>query len=93
MEVRLEPQSGKIIRLREFRSGTVVGEMAAYTNNQSRTASAVALEKTVVYGLELAALKAMGEQGREYELILHEFIARFLCARIFFFDSRLQADL
>ncbi|MBE0612876.1 MAG: cyclic nucleotide-binding domain-containing protein [Burkholderiales bacterium] len=93
IEVRLEQPDGTATRLREFRKGTVVGEMAAYSDRKTRSASALAVEKSVVYGLAPGSVKALGDRAQEYEVILHEFVARLLSARLLFMNSRTEADL
>ena len=93
VEVRLEGAGGAVTRLREFRSGTVLGEMAAYGGGAARSASAVALEPGVFYELEPARTRELGERAPEYELILHEFVARLVSARLQFMNRRAEADI
>ena len=93
VEVRLEGADGGAIRLREFRPGTVVGEMAAYTDLKQRTASAVATQPTVVYRLAPEKIKDLPEHARECETALHELVARLLAARLTFMNKRVEAEL
>jgi SulP family sulfate permease len=93
IEICLENPSGLLTRLREFRGGTVVGEMAAYSINKSRSASALAIENSIVYEWAPENIKALGKDYLEYEVIVHEFIARLLSTRLLFMNNRSQADL
>jgi len=93
IEVRLEKPEGGTIRLREFRPGTVVGEMAAYTDLKQRSASAVATQPTVVYRLVPEKIKDLPVHARDCETALHEFVARLLAARLTFMNKRVEADL
>ena len=91
IEIRLETEDGKVIRLREFRHGALVGEMAAYSANQRRSGSAIAIESAVVYRFDAARLKAA--QATELEAALHELVARLLTARLEFMNERIRAEL
>jgi SulP family sulfate permease len=91
IEIRLEAEGGKHIRLREFRHGSVIGEMAAYSGNKERSASAIAIEPAVLYRLDVAKLAAMN--ATKSEAALHELVARLLAARIGFMNQRIHADL
>jgi len=93
IEVRLEQPNGTKTRLREFRRGTVVGEMAAYSSSKSRSASAIAVETTVVYSLARESLSGFGNKSQEYEVILHEFVARLLAARLQYMNKRTEIDV
>ncbi len=93
IEVRLEKLDGGTVRLREFRPGTVVGEMAAYTDAKRRSASAVALRPTVVYRLVPEKVKQLPTQARECETALHEFVARLLAARLAFMNKRMDVEI
>jgi CRP-like cAMP-binding protein len=83
IEVRLESPE-RITRLRNFSKGTVVGEMAAYSDQQTRSASAVAVVPSVVYRLR-------PEQGDRS--VLHEFVARLVVSRLIFMNKRLELGL
>jgi SulP family sulfate permease len=93
IEVRLEETGARPIRLREFRQGSILGEMAFVTDTHRRTASAVATEDSTVYRLEPDRISGLGEQALEYRLLLHELIARLLASRLKFMNVRTQADL
>lgn len=92
IEVRLE-SSGRITRLRDFSEGTVIGEMAAYSDQKVRTASAVAIVPSVVYRLAQEKVIAAAKTGLADLSILHEFVARLVVARLIFMNKRLQLDL
>jgi len=93
IEVRLEEPAGGSIRLREFRGGSILGEMAVVTDVHMRSASALAVEDAVVYRLEPERISKLGEQAMEYRLLLHELIARLLASRLSFMNERTQADV
>ena len=90
VEVRLEPPNGPVIRLREFRSGTTFGEMAAYSDSKSRSASAVAIAPTVAYHLSPETIDSLGDAAAEYRSIVHEFVARLLASRLAFMNKRFE---
>ncbi len=91
IEIQLESEAGKIIHLREFRHGSLVGEMAAYTANKKRSASAVAIKPSVLYRLDASRMKVLN--GFDAEAVLHELVARLLTARLGFMNQRIIADL
>ena len=91
IEIQLTTESGEIIHLREFRRGSFVGEMAAYSANRKRSASAVAAEPAVLHRVDVTRLKA--QNGAESESILHELVARLLVSRLGFMNQRFAADL
>ena len=93
IEVRLESPDGRISRLREFRHGTVVGEMAAYSDSPMRSASACAVKASVVYRLDPESITDLGEDARDCQLALHEFVARLLAVRLSFMNRRLEVDV
>jgi SulP family sulfate permease len=93
VEVRLEPVNSPPIRLREFRRGTIIGEMAAYSKQKSRSAAAVATEPTVAYQLSPDTLENMGDSAAAIRSILHEFVARLLVSRLAFMNKRLEVKL
>jgi SulP family sulfate permease len=91
VEIRLETDDGKTIRLREFRRCSFVGEMAAYSTNRRRSGSAIAIEPAVLYRIDGERLKALG--NTELEATMHELIARLLTSRLEFMNERTRADL
>lgn len=92
IEVRLE-SAGRVTRLRDFCEGTVIGEMAAYSDQKVRTASAVAIAPSVVYRLAPAKIAAADTSGRANLPILHEFVARLVVSRLTFMNKRLELGL
>jgi len=91
IEIRLETESSKVIRLREFRNGCMVGEMAAYSANHRRSASALAMENSVLYRLDASRMKS--QNATKSEAALHELVARLLAARLEFMNERVATDL
>lgn len=90
IQVQLET-AAKTIPLREFRAGSFVGEMAAYSSGKRRSASAIATGPGALYRLDIPRLKAA--HGAELEAMMHELVARLLAARLGFMNERLAADL
>ena len=91
IEIRLETDDGKMIRLREFRRGSFVGEMAAYSANKRRSGTAVATEPSILYRLDTEKLKTV--HTADFEAATHELIARLLTSRLEFMNERFRADL
>lgn len=81
VSIELEMPNGKRLRLRSIRGGATVGEMGIYLEGV-RTASVVAVRRSIVYKLSLDALKEMREKEPEIAALFHEWIARLLAERI-----------
>jgi SulP family sulfate permease len=92
IEVRLESPE-RITRLRDFSKGTVIGEMAAYSDQQTRSASAVAIAPSVVYRLPPARILAAQDASPGDLAVLHEFVARLVVSRLIFMNKRLELGL
>jgi CRP-like cAMP-binding protein len=71
-----------MVRLREFRHGAMIGEMAAYSTLRSRSASAIVTEAAVVYKLIPEKIELLGAHASQYSAILHEMVARLLASRL-----------
>lgn len=81
LNVLLETDQGEMTRLRNVRSGTVVGEVGIYLKGE-RTANVVTEQKSVLYRLTTNAMKQMESQDPETASALHEWIARLLAERM-----------
>jgi sulfate permease, SulP family len=81
LNVILEGKNGEITRLRNIRSGTVVGEISMYLRSP-RTAHVVTEQPCVLYQLTLEALGKMEAQDPETASALHEWVARLLAERM-----------
>jgi SulP family sulfate permease len=81
LNVILESEGGEITRLRNIRSGTVVGEISMYLRSP-RTAHVVTEQACVLYQLTLEALNKMETQDPETASALHEWVARLLAERM-----------
>jgi sulfate permease, SulP family len=81
LNVILEGESGEMTRLRNIRSGTVVGEISMYLRSP-RTAHVVTEQPCVLYQLTLEALGKMETQDPETASALHEWVARLLAERM-----------
>lgn len=78
---RLQMSKGRFIRLKSQRGGTMVGEMGLFLK-QSRTATVVASEDSVLYKLSLEAYHRMMHSDPELAFQLHQWIARVLSTRV-----------
>jgi SulP family sulfate permease len=79
--VRLELSDGQSVRLRQMGSGTVVGEISLLLGGP-RTASVVAIEPCIVYGLSAAGLARLEQADAALALTFHRFMARLLAERL-----------
>ncbi len=81
LNVILETGEGEITRLRNVRSGTVVGEVGLYLKSL-HTANVITEQKSVLYRLTIDSMKQMEKQDPEVASALHEWIARLLAERM-----------
>lgn len=81
LNVILETEEGEITRLRNVRSGTVVGEVGLYLKSP-HTANVITEQKSVLYRLTIDSMKQMEKQDPEVASALHEWIARLLAERM-----------
>lgn len=81
LTTRLELSKGKFIRLGSQRGGTMVGEMGLFLR-QSRTATVVANEPSVLYKLSLNEYNRMMQNDPELAFHLLQWIGRVLSVRL-----------
>ncbi|HLO17600.1 MAG TPA: SulP family inorganic anion transporter [Anaerolineales bacterium] len=81
LTTRLEISKGKFIRLSSQGGGTMVGEMGLFLK-QSRTATVVASEPSVLYRLSLSEYNKMMQQDPELAFHLHQWIGQVLSVRL-----------
>jgi SulP family sulfate permease len=81
LTTRLEISKGKFIRLSSQGAGTMVGEMGLFLK-QSRTATVVADEESVLYKLSLNHYNRMMKEDPELAFQLHQWIGRVLSVRL-----------
>jgi SulP family sulfate permease len=81
LNVTLESDTGEMTRLRNVRSGTVVGEVGIYLD-RPRTANVVTETNCVLYRLTSESMKRMESQDPETASALHEWIARLMAERL-----------
>jgi SulP family sulfate permease len=79
--VSLPMASGPSLRLRSFGAGTIVGEMALYTQNP-RSANVRADMPTLVLRLSMAALHKMEAEDGETAQQFHRFVVNVLASRL-----------
>ena len=89
---RLEISKGKFIRLKSQRGGTMVGEMGLFLK-QSRTATVVVSEPSVLYRLPLDSYNRMMKDDPELAFHLYQWIGRVLSVRIAENNSTLEVLL
>jgi sulfate permease, SulP family len=92
LTTRLEISKGKFIRLRNQGGGTMVGEMGLFLR-QSRTATVVADEPSVLYKLSLPEYHRMMQDDPELAFHLHQWIGRVLSVRLAENNHTLEALL
>jgi SulP family sulfate permease len=92
LTTRLEISKGKFIRLRSQGGGTMVGEMGLFLK-QSRTATVVADQPSVLYCLTLASYNKMMQDDPELAFHLHQWIGRVLSVRLAENNHTLEALL
>ena len=78
---RLEISKGKFIRLRSQSGGTMVGEMGLFLR-QSRTATVIASEPSVLYRLSMDKYNRMMQDDPDLAFHLHQWIVRVLALRL-----------
>jgi SulP family sulfate permease len=78
---QLEVSDDKTIRLKGLGAGTMIGEAGLYLG-QTRSATVIANEPSVVYRLSADALKKMEEEDPRLASKLHEWVARVLSERL-----------
>ena len=92
LTTRLEISKGKFIRLRSQGGGTMVGEMGLFLK-QSRTATVVAVEPSVLYKLSLSEYNQMMQDDPELAFYLHQWIGHVLSVRLAENNHTLEALL
>ncbi len=92
LTTRLEISKGKFIRLRSQGGGTMVGEMGLFLN-QSRTATVVADQPSVLYRLTIVSYNKMMREDPELAFPLHQWIGRVLSVRLAENNHTLEALL
>ena len=81
LTTRLEISKDKFIRLRSQSGGTMVGEMGLFLK-QSRTATVVASEPSILYQLSMNEYNRMMREDPELAFYLHQWIGRVLSLRL-----------
>jgi SulP family sulfate permease len=92
LTTHLEISKGKFIRLRNQGGGTMVGEMGLFLK-QSRTATVVATEPSILYRLSLDNYNKMMQDDPELLFHLHQWIGRVLSVRLAENNHTLEALL
>jgi sulfate permease, SulP family len=92
LTTRLEISKGKFIRLRTQSGGTMVGEMGLFLK-QSRTATVVATQSSILYRLSLDEYNKMMQDDPELVFHLHQWIGRVLSVRLAENNHTLEALL
>jgi sulfate permease, SulP family len=92
LTTRLEIPNGKFIRLRTQGGGTMVGEMGLFLK-QSRTATVIADQPSVLYCLTLEAYNRMMQDDPELAFHLHQWIGSVLSVRLAENNHTLEALL
>ncbi|MFM0360122.1 SulP family inorganic anion transporter [Paraburkholderia sediminicola] len=88
--VLLRLAGGKSLRLRSFGPGTIVGEMAVYTQ-QVRSADVLAEGRARVRRLTLESLRALEQDDPETAQQIHRFVVKVMASRLAVADEALRA--
>lgn len=88
--VSLPLPDGRALRLRSFGAGTIVGEMALYTQNP-RSADVRADQPTLVQRLSLAALHKMEAEDGDTAQQFHRFVVNVLASRLTIANEAVRA--
>ncbi len=81
VNIQLELEGHKILRLAKMRPGTIFGEMGIYTD-APRSASVLAAEDCVLYRLSQHRLDVMQEQNPHLVSVVHRFVVNRLSSRV-----------
>jgi len=81
VDIQLQTEHGKTMRLRSMRAGTIVGEVGFYLD-RPRTASIIVAEPGLFYKLTRSALYRMTEENPEAASSFHIFIAAVVAERL-----------
>jgi SulP family sulfate permease len=92
LTTRLEIPNGKFIRLRTQGGGTMIGEMGLFLR-QSRTATVIADQPSVLYCLTQEAYDRMMQDDPELAFHLHQWIGSVLSVRLAENNHTLEALL
>ncbi|WP_233804747.1 SLC26A/SulP transporter family protein [Paraburkholderia sp. HP33-1] len=92
VQVSLPLDDGRSVRLRSFGPGTVVGEMAVYTQQQ-RSADVIAETPTRVRRLSTTALIRLEQQHPAAAQQFHRFLVKIIATRLAVVDEALRAAL
>ena len=88
----IELANNKKHRLAVMCQGTILGEMGLYTKN-IRSASAIALETTVLYKLKFSEFNKMEKLNPELTIYFHKYIINLLSGRINRINTEIRALL
>jgi SulP family sulfate permease len=88
--VLLRLADGRSFRLRSFGPGTIVGEMAVYTQ-QVRSADVLAEGPARVRRLTLESLRALEQTDPETAQQIHRFVVKVMASRLALADEALRA--
>jgi SulP family sulfate permease len=88
--VSLPLPDGRLVRLRSFGPGTVVGEMAVYTQT-TRSADVIAEAPTRVHRLSVPTLLALEREDPVTAQQFHRFLVKTIASRLAVADEALRA--
>ncbi|TCK36335.1 SulP family sulfate permease [Paraburkholderia sp. BL8N3] len=90
--VSLPLADGRSVRLRSFGPGTIVGEMAVYTQ-RPRSADVFADEPAILWRLSLGALQALERDDPMTAQQWHRFVVKVMASRLAIADDALRVAL
>ena len=92
VEVKLESQKGKSVRLRKMGEGTVVGELGLYLGVHA-SASVVTSKPGILYRLSANSLKKMEDNDPEIAAVFHKHMVSLLSERLINTNNTLRTLL
>ena len=81
LDVELELEGGKLLRLKKVGPGAVFGEMGIYTN-APRSATVRAAEKCVLYAMNMKTLDAVGARAPQLVTAVNRYLVNMLSDRL-----------
>ncbi len=80
---------GTARRVKKFSAGSIIGEMSAYADEKSRSASVIADQQSVLYQLDHHAVAG----NLQVLAVVHELVARTLGSRVDYMNRRLLLEI
>lgn len=93
MSASIDIGNGYSKRVKKFSTGSVIGEMSGYTKDNTRSASVMADEASILYCFDPEKLNHQHHSRTEILAAIHELVARTMGARVEYMNRRLMMEL